>query len=575
MASSEGQIRWWPGFLIVALQWLVTFGGGLVAPATPLHFFSMMGGPPVGLLLLLLWWTLASGASGRDRWLVLVWFLVLPAAVLVLLHPSVPMAMMIYGIPILSTVFVGVGTLSRRWPVASRRRLVAVAMVVAVLVWPLVRVDGVDGDMATEFAWRWQTTPEERLVAAGTEFSRDVSNASASQTAPSAAWWPEFRGDRTGVVPGVRLATDWQTSPPEALWRRSVGPGWSSLTVVEGRLYTQEQRGEEEWVTAYDAATGEPIWGHSDTARFWEALAGAGPRATPTYDEGRLFTFGATGLLNALDAETGAVLWRRDSAADTGAETPMWGFASSPLVTEGLVVVHTGAGDGKAVVAYAADSGEPRWFAPAGPLSYSSLQRVRLHDVDQLLIATGDGVSSFVPQDGTVLWSHAWQVPGGARIVQPVVTPDQGVLLGTGFGMGVRRLAVDRRAEGVPGWQARELWTSRGMKPYYNDFVLHGEHLYGFDGRILACLDLETGERRWKGGRYGNGQLILLADQDLLLVLSDRGEVALVDAQPEGFNERAKVTAISGKTWNHPVLTDGVLYVRNGEEMAALRLAME
>jgi outer membrane protein assembly factor BamB len=158
---------------------------------------------------------------------------------------------------------------------------------------------------------------------------------------------------------------------------------------------------------------------------------------------------------------------------------------------------------------------------------------------------------------------------GGARIVQPAITADGSVLIGTGFDIGVRRIAVSFDSG---GWTTEERWTSKRLKPYYNDFVVHREHVYGFDGRILACLDLASGERKWKGGRYGNGQLVLLPDQDLLLVLSERGEVALVEADPAGFSELARMSAIAGKTWNHPVLVDDVLYVRNGEEMAALRL---
>jgi outer membrane protein assembly factor BamB len=308
---------------------------------------------------------------------------------------------------------------------------------------------------------------------------------------------------------------------------------------------------------------------HSDPARFWEPMAGAGPRATPTYRDGRVYALGATGILNCLDADTGTVLWRRDTAADSAAPTPDWGFAASPLVIDGLVVVHTGGLDGKAVVAYDAGSGEPRWYAPAGALSYSSVQVATIEDVTQLLILTGNGVTSLTSETGRVLWTHKWPMSGAARIVQPAVLPDGSVLIGTGFGMGVRRVAVSRSGD---DWSTSETWTSTGLKPYYNDFVVHRDHLYGFDGRILVSLELATGERVWKGGRYGNGQILLLADQDLLLVLSDRGDVALVEADPFSFAEIARFSAIEGKTWNHPVIADGTLYVRNGEEMAAFRL---
>jgi len=563
--NDNTELRLWPGVVIAVLTWLVTFGGGLLVPATPLHFFTMMGGPIGGLLLIFLWWIFASRAPKWDRLLAVVLTVAFLAGAFVLAHPSAKMAVFIYGLPAAVAAFVVWAIVARRLAAAPRLAALAALLLVACGVWTVVRAEGVDGDMGFLFAWRWQPTAEEQLLAAEPDL-----DPAAAPVAVDDAVWPGFRGPhRRGVVPGVRLATDWEASPPEELWRRPVGPGWSSFAVVGDLLYTQEQRGEDELVSAYDAATGEPVWQHRDQARFWEALAGAGPRATPTYHDGRVYALGATGILNALDAADGSRLWRRDVAADTGATTPDWGFSSSPLVTEGLVVVHTGGPDGKGVVAYDADTGEPRWYAPAGKLSYSSLQRERLGGVDQLLILTGDGATSLAPADGAVLWRHEWPVAGGARIVQPTVTPDGGILIGTGFGLGMRRLAVNRTGG---DWQTTERWTSKGMKPYYNDFTLHRGHVYGFDGRILACLDLETGEREWKGGRYGNGQLLLLPDQDLLLVLSDRGDVALVEATPEGFSELARMPAISGKTWNHPVLADGVLYVRNGEEMAAFRM---
>ena len=170
-----------------------------------------------------------------------------------------------------------------------------------------------------------------------------------------------------------------------------------------------------------------------------------------------------------------------------------------------------------------------------------------------------------------MLWEHTWP---GDGIVQPALTADGDVLIGTGDamgGIGMRRLAV---ARGPDGWTVEERWTSNGLKPYFNDFVVHKGHAYGFDGSILACIDLADGKRKWKGGRYGNGQLVLLPDQDVLLVLSEEGELALVKATPDKFTEVARIPAIEGKTWNHPVLVGDVLLVRNGEEMAAFRLPL-
>jgi hypothetical protein len=486
-------------------------------------------------------------------------------------------------------------------------------------------MDGVSGDHVATFGWRWAPSAEERLLAragresaprataaptptppateapaekpaatpggqpasatpapaAKTAATRDTAAAPAPTAAPLASTdatpageWPGFRGPgRDGVVHGLRIATDWTATPPVELWRRAVGPGWSSISVHGNRIYTQEQRGEDEVVACYDAASGAPVWTHSDKARFFETVGGPGPRGTPTLHGGRVYALGATGVLNALDADGGAVVWSRDAAGD-GEPTPSmggggkkkvpdWGFSSSPLVTSDLVVVAV-AGQ---LVAYDVATGEKRWTGPAGGVSYSSPLLATIGGVPQILLLSGAGLASVSPADGQRLWDHKWR---GFPIVQPALIEDGGLLVAAQNTSGTRRLAV---ANGPDGWSIQERWTSPALKPYFNDFVVHAGHAYGFDGRILACIDLEKGERKWKGGRYGSGQLVLLPEQDLLLVLSEEGELALVRATPDAFTELSRFPAIQGKTWNHPTLAGEILMVRNGAEMAAFRLA--
>jgi outer membrane protein assembly factor BamB len=504
------------------------------------------------------------------------------------------MMLVVYSIPVLSLAFVAWAVASRHLTVGPRRASMVATILLACGVWTLLRTGGITGDANSDFNWRWAKTPEERLLAqahneptalppaptaAETPKEGPLAPAgdkpaalpSAPAAAKTGADWPGFRGpNRDGVIPGVRIETDWSASPPIELWRRPIGPGWSSFAVRDDLLYTQEQRGSDEVVACYKFTSGEPVWRHSDAARFWESNAGPGPRATPTLSNGRAYTFGATGIVNALDVRNGAVVWSRNVASDTRKKVPGWGFASSPLVVDDVVIV---AASGK-LVAYDLANGNPRWFGPDGGWGYSSPHLATIDGVAQILQLNGAGAISVALADGTLLWKHPWP---GDGIVQPALTADGNVLIGTGSGMGtgarigVRRIAV---AHGPGGWTVEERWTSIGLKPYFNDFVVHKGYAFGFDGSLLACIDLQDGKRKWKGGRYGSGQLVLLPEQDLLLVLSEEGELALVRATPDQFTELARFRAIEGKTWNHPVLVDDVLLVRNGQQMAAFRLAL-
>lgn len=563
-------LRVWPGVIIVVLQWLAWLVlPGLVPEAA---MYAMLGGIFGGGLAVLVWWLFFSRARWSER---VGAILLMPAAMFVtsrLVHPSIAGGAMgfllpLYGIPVLSLALVCCAVACRRLSIGPRRVLLVVTILVACGALTLIRTGGMSGDGDPDLHWRWTPTPEQRLMALGE--TEPMSGSAVVTASKTAAIWPGFRGPgRDGVARGVRISTDWSKSPPVELWHRPIGPGWSSFAVAGDVLYTQEQRGDDEEVVCYSVSTGKPVWRHRDTVRFWESNGGAGPRATPTLSDGRVYTLGATGIVNALDAATGAVLWSHNAAADTGAELPGWGFAGSPLVVDDIVVIATAG----RLVAYDRAAGKQRWLVVAGRGSYSSPHLATIDGVRQVLLLKAAGVISLAPDTGKELWKHDWPSDG---IVQPSLTADGDVLIGGGSGLnpgvGVRRLAV---AHGPGGWTAKERWTSPGLKPYFNDFVVHKNHAFGFDGGMLACIDLADGKRKWKGGRYGHGQVILLPDQDLLLVTSEKGELALVGATPDQFKEIARIPAITGKTWNHPVLAGDVLLARNGEEMTAFRLSL-
>jgi outer membrane protein assembly factor BamB len=590
-------IRLWPGVAIVALQWVLW----LVVPRLLPEALAVgvLGGAACGLAVAL-WWLFFSRAAWLDRVGAIVLAVVAALATSRVVHPSIATGMMgfmlvSYAIPALSLALVCGAAAGRRMSAWPRRATIAGAILIACGAFTLLRTGGVAGSGAADLHWRWTPTPEERLLSQAKNerlpaqaapvappaveppeaaplpeaVPQPVRTAPAAVSAVGPAEWPGFRGvARDGVVRGVSIEADWSRVPPVQLWRRPVGPGWSSFAVQGDRIYTQEQRGDDEIVACYSMTTGEPLWRHRDATRFWESNGGAGPRATPTVAGGRVYAMGATGLLNALDAGSGAVVWSRNVATETDTKIPTWGFAGSPLVVNDEVIA-TAAGR---LAAYDAATGTRRWLGPIHGGGYSSAHRLVIDGVVQVAILSDAGATGVAPADGAVLWEHAWP---GVAITQPARVGEGDILLSMvstgGTGIGTRRISL---ARGPGGWAATERWTSTALKPYFNDLVVHKGHAFGFDGSILACIDLTDGKRTWKGGRYGNGQLLLLADQDLLLVLSEDGEVALVGATPDQFRELARIPALEGKTWNHPVLVGDVLLVRNDQEMAAFRLPL-
>lgn len=551
------------------LQWLARYVLPVVVPEASLY--GILGGILGGGLAVLLWWLFFSRAPWPDRLGAIVLMPVALFATSYIVDESIAggamgMLLPMFAIPVLCLALVTWAVASRRLPNGLRRASMVAAILLACGVLTLVRTGGVTGNGESDLHWRWTPTPEERLLAL--EGNNVAATPPTTAAAKSGAEWPGFRGvHRDGVVRGVQIATDWSKSPPVQLWRRPIGPGWSSFAVQGGLLYTQEQRGDDECVSCYNVNTGEPIWRHGDAVRFWESNAGAGPRATPTISNSRVYTLGATGIVNVLDASDGKVVWSRNAASDTGAKLPGWGFAGSPLVVDDMVIVAT---SGR-LVAYDLVKGEPRWVVSSGGGGYSSPHFFSTGGVKQVLLLNNSGVFSLAPNTGKELWKYAWR---GEGIVQPGLTADGDVLLGAGAGLGgevgVRRITV---AHGPEGWTIQDRWSAAGIKPHFNDYVIHQDYAFGFNGSMLACINLADGKRKWSGDRYGHGQVILLADQDLLVVLSEEGELALVKATPDQFSELARIPVLEGKTWNHPVLVGDIILIRNGQEMAAFRLS--
>ncbi len=564
-------VRLWPAVALITLFWVLHVIVGQLDKPYFDGFLYSMGSSAVLALLYFIWWWTNRQIRAADRLYGFVLILGAGAIVEPFCHPSIGwFGLLNPGLPFVLTVWTAWLLLVKMTSLSWKR---LGSLVVVAATWgcfTLIRVEGVTAELKADVRWRWSPTAEELFLAERTP-AEAVLSPDWTRTV-TAGDWPEFRGPaRDGVIRGVTLATDWSSSPPRLLWRHRVGPAWSSVIVIGDRLFTQEQRGEMETVVCYDAATGKELWVHEDSARFWEPVSGAGPRATPTFANGRIYTLGGTGILNCLAAATGKQHWSRNVAAEAGARVPLWGFSGSPLILADLVVVFAGGDGDKNLLAYRTATGEPAWAAPAGQTSYSSPQAATIAGKRQCLILSNHGLTAVDPVTGAVLWKNGvvWP-PEAPRTVQPHVVGATQLVVGTLDGPGVALIELSQEGD---AWNARQRWTSKDLKPEFPDFVVHQGHAYGFDVSIFCCIDLATGKRCWKAGRYGRGQVMLLADQSLLLVVAESGEMILLAANPQRQEELGRFRALDGKTWNHPVIAHGHLYVRNTEEMACYEVA--
>jgi outer membrane protein assembly factor BamB len=562
-------VRLWPAAVPLAVFWGSRLTVGHLDAPYFFRFLFALGSSTLLTLSLLAWWWTNRGIPWRGR----LWGCLLVVGGSLIAEPCWDKSLGwfglgIMGLPIvLTTCTLWMMVAKWRWASCSRTGSVLVAATTLACL-GLIRSEGLDGDLRADVHWRWTASAEDKFLAE--QADPPASSGDASVPLLRAGDWGEFRGPgREGVVRGQKIGTDWAKTPPRLIWRQRVGPAWSSMIVVDGRLFTQEQRGEQEAVVCYEARSGRCLWTHEDAARFWESVSGAGPRATPTFCDGRIYALGGTGLLNCLDAATGQPYWTRHIAADAAAQVPQWGFSGSPLLVEGLVIVFAGGEQGRSLLAYRAATGEPAWAAAVGSTSYSSPHLATLAGQRQCLMLTDDGLSAVEPLAGKLLWKAGLAWRGAPRSVQPHVIGPTQLLIGTleGFGISLLEAGTEGGA-----WNVAETWASKELKPEFPDLVVHQGHAYGFDVNIFCCLDLSTGKRCWKAGRYGRGQVLLLAEQSLLLVGAETGEVVLLAANPQRHEELGRFAALDGKTWSHPVVVQHALYVRNAEEMACYEL---
>lgn len=448
-----------------------------------------------------------------------------------------------------------------RWPRRSRWSFFVGTLVAMIFCRVCLKITGVSGDLVPIVGWRW----EQSRSAVSIENTQSNAIVESAQLTNS---YPQFLGpNRDGVLPGPRLARDWQSSPPIELWRHDVGAAWSAFAIEGNHAITQEQQGEEELVVSYDISTGARRWAHSDRSRYATTIAGEGPRATPTISSNRVYTLGGAGVLNCLDLASGKVIWSTNTLAQYGvSEPPMWGVACSPLVTDRAVIVTVG-GNGHSLVAYDRGNGNTLWSAGTDEVQWSSPVRAVIAGVPQIL-TFNFALAAHDEQTGKVLWQSPWS-GANPRVTMPLALAGDRVLISAGYGTGAELLQISHEND---RWRAKRIWKSIRLKSKFANLFHIDGFVYGLDDGALACIELNTGELKWKGDRYGHGQMILVGG--LILLMAERGEVFLIEPSPLEPRELTRFKVFNAKTWNPPALAGNLLVVRNDREAACFRLPL-
>jgi outer membrane protein assembly factor BamB len=462
-----------------------------------------------------------------------------------------------------------------RWSVFGLFLILAGALALS------VRIDNVSGNLFLNFAWRWSPRPIDRELAPPAVDSLDGGRV--DLVTKTRFDFPQFLGpERNLNVASVKLDPNWSAHPPVEVWRQPIGAGWSGFVVVNGYAVTMEQRRLEELVTCYHVETGKLQWAHATPGRFDHFMGGIGPRSTPTIHQGRVYALGAMGKFHCLDGATGRPVWSRDLLKEFGLtpqdenELVMYGRSGSPLIVEDLVIVPAGGpreGARWSLAAFHQDNGALVWKGGDHNISHASPAVAELAGRQQILSVNENQVSGHDPKTGKQLWEFAW--PGitskDANNSQAVPLPPDRIFVSKGYGHGAQLVKL------VPKGDVFSVETiyhkPRSMRTKLTNVTIKDGYVYGLSDGILECMELDTGRVVWRDGRYGHGQILRV--DDLLLVLSEQGELSLVEATPDTPNHvLGSVEALEGQTWNHLALYGEYLLVRNGREAVCYRLAL-
>ncbi len=382
--------------------------------------------------------------------------------------------------------------------------------------------------------------------------------------------WTAFRGsDGKGIYAEQNILTNWPEEGPPLRWKKLIGGGHASFSVANQLAFTIEQQEENEVVIAVSTTTGTVKWSYEYPAKFKEYFGGIGPRTTPLWNEGLLYTLGAKGHLHCFDSNSGKLLWGKNLTEENKVKPPYWGVSASPTIFQDKLFITPGGNQDNAIVALDKKTGEKIWNTLNGDQTYSTPALLNLNNKLQLVVSVKNKIAGLDPESGRMLWSRPWKIfMNNYNIAQPTRLTDDVVLISAGYGTGAEAFNLIKEKDTL---KAESLWKSKSLKTKFSSPVFWEGYLYGLNENRLVCLDAANGSLQWRGNKYGYGQIIAASGH--LIIMGDDGDLSLVEMNPSEFKEKASFKALTGgRTWNYPALSKGMLFIRNSHEMACYDL---
>ncbi len=376
--------------------------------------------------------------------------------------------------------------------------------------------------------------------------------------------WEQWRGPVSdGISSETGILKKWPNRGPKQVWRIPLGAGYSGIVVSEGLVYTIYGTRGDEYCIALNEKTGKKVWRTYLSSIFRNGF-GDGPRSTPTVDEGKVYAISGQGIINCLDAKTGDKIWGQDLLRKYSASNVTWGFSSSPYIYDGMLVCNVG-GTGHGIIALDKSNGKLIWRSTNDKGAYSTAVSAKIGGKEQLIFFTAKGIVSVIPKNGKVLWRYGWKTAHDVNAATPIVQGDY-VFLSSGYNSGAALIKISKRGG---SYSVKEVWKTREMKNHFSSSIFYEGHFYGFNNTRLVCMDFKKGKTQWSQAGFNKGSLLGIDGH--MIVLGERGKLALVELNPNEYREKSKTSIFPRtKCWTVPTVANGRLFARNEQEMVCL-----